>query len=203
MNQPTQIPPRRDTLFLTIIGILSVAVPVLVALLLFIPQTGKLGDLDVSFLPHLNAVLNTATSVALVVGWLLVRNQNLPYEKRTRYHRTAMMTAFVLSVGFLLAYVTYHFQAPPTRFGDVDHSGVVTEAEKLAVGSLRYVYLFLLLTHIVLAAVVVPFVLLALYFAFTGQYAKHTRTTRYTLPIWLYVSVTGVIVYLMISPYYA
>ena len=203
MNQPTQLPPRRDTLFLTIIGILSVVVPVLVAILLFIPQTGKLGDLDVSFLPHLNAVLNSATAVALVVGWLFVRNHNLPYEKRTRYHRTAMIAAFVLSIGFLIAYVIYHYQAPPTRFGDTDHSGVVTEAEKLAVGGLRYVYLVLLLTHIVLAAVVVPFVLLALYYAFTGQYTKHTRTTRYTLPIWLYVAVTGVIVYLMISPYYA
>ncbi len=73
MNQPT-ISPKKDSLYLTIIGILSVLVPVLVALLLFIPQTGKLGDLDVSFLPHLNAVLNSATAVALVVGWLFIRN---------------------------------------------------------------------------------------------------------------------------------
>ncbi len=202
MNQPT-ISPKKDSLYLTIIGILSVVVPVLVAILLFIPQTGKLGDLDVSFLPHLNAVLNTATAAALVVGWLFIRNRSLPYERRTAYHRTAMMTAFVLSSLFLVAYVIYHYQAPPTRFGDLDHSGVVEEAEKLAVGGIRYVYLFLLLTHIVLAAVVVPFVLLAVYFAFTGQYTRHTKTTKYTFPIWLYVSVTGVIVYLMISPYYA
>src|SRR4028118_988447 len=96
MNQPT-ITPKKDSLYLTIIGILSVVVPVLVAILLFIPQTGKLGDLDVSFLPHLNAVLNTATAAALVVGWLFIRNRRLPYERRTAYHRTAMMTAFVLS----------------------------------------------------------------------------------------------------------
>lgn len=202
MNQPT-ISPKKDALYLSIIGILSVVVPILVALLLFIPQTGKLGDLDVSFLPHLNAMLNTATALALVVGWIYIRNQSLPYERRTAYHRTAMMTAFVLSSLFLVCYVIYHYQAPPTRFGDLDHNGVVEQAEKLAVGGIRYVYLFLLLTHIVLAAVVVPFVLLAIYFAFTRQYARHTRTTKYTLPIWLYVAVTGVIVYLMISPYYA
>ncbi len=203
MNQPTQLRPRKDGLYLIIIGVLSVAVPVLVAILLFIPQTGKLGDLDVSFLPHLNAVLNTATAVALVVGWMLIRNRSLSYGQRTSYHRTAMMAAFVLSSIFLVCYVIYHFQAPPTRFGDLNHNGIVEEAEKLAVGGIRYLYLFLLLTHIVLAAVVVPFVLLALYFAFTGQFARHTRTTRYTFPIWLYVAVTGVVVYLMISPYYA
>lgn len=203
MNQPTQIKPTKDKLYLTIIGILSVAVPVLVAVLLFIPQTGKLGDLDVSFLPHLNAVLNSATAIALVVGWVLIRNRDLSYEKRTSYHRTAMMAAFVLSSIFLVCYVIYHFQAPPTRFGDLNHNGLVEDSEKLLVGGIRYLYLFLLLTHIVLAAVVVPFVLLAIYFAFTGQYTRHTRTTKYTFPIWLYVAVTGVIVYLMISPYYA
>ncbi len=113
MNQPTQLRPRKDGLYLIIIGVLSVAVPVLVAILLFIPQTGKLGDLDVSFLPHLNAVLNTATAVALVVGWMLIRNRSLSYGQRTSYHRTAMMAAFVLSSIFLVCYVIYHFQAPP------------------------------------------------------------------------------------------
>lgn len=203
MNQPTQITPKKDTLYLVIIGVLSVSIPIAVALLLFIPQTGKLGDLDVSFLPHLNAVLNSATAMALVVGWLLIRNKNLPYEQRLAYHRTAMMSAFVLSSVFLVSYVIYHYQAPSTRFGDLNHNGIVEEAEKLAIGGIRYGYYFLLLTHIVLAAIVVPFVLLAIYFAFTKQYVKHTKTTKFTFPIWLYVAVSGVIVYLMISPYYA
>ncbi len=203
MKESTQVTPPKDTLFLTVIGVLSVAVPVLVALLLFIPQTGKLGGLDVTFLPGLNAVLNSATAIALLVGWYFIRNRHLSYEQRTAYHRTAMMSAFVLSSLFLVFYVIYHYQAPATKFGDSNHNHILEEAEKVATGGIRYLYYSILLTHIVLAAIVVPFVLLAIYFGYTRQYTRHTKVTRYTFPIWLYVAVTGVIVYLMISPYYA
>lgn len=165
-----------------IIVTLSVVVPVLVAILLFIPQTGKLGDINVSFLPHLNGVLNTATAIALMVGYYFVKKKN------QEYHRLAMLSAFAISSMFLVSYVVYHFQSAPTKFGGT--------------GLIKGVYYFLLLTHIALAAIVVPFVLFSLYYALTKQIARHKKVVKYTFPIWLYVSVTGVIVYLMISPYY-
>jgi putative membrane protein len=99
-----------------------------------------------------------------------------------------MLSAFSISCIFLVSYVAYHFQAAPTKFGGT--------------GIVKGIYYFLLLTHIVLAAVVVPFVLFSLYFALTKQIARHKKVVKYTFPIWLYVAVTGVIVYLMISPYY-
>jgi putative membrane protein len=173
---------KNERLYRGIIVVLSVAIPVVVAVLLFIPQTGKLGDINVSFLPHLNGVLNTATAVALLVGYYFIKNKN------QEYHRLAMLSAFSISCIFLVSYVAYHFQAAPTKFGGT--------------GIVKGIYYFLLLTHIVLAAVVVPFVLFSLYFALTKQIARHKKVVKYTFPIWLYVAVTGVIVYLMISPYY-
>jgi putative membrane protein len=141
-----------------------------------------LGDVNVTFLPKLHALLNSLTAIALVVGFSFIRKGNI------RYHRFAMVTAIVLSAFFLISYVTYHYQAAPTRFGGE--------------GTIRGIYYFILLTHIVLAAVIVPLVLLSVYFAISNQLARHRRIARWTLPIWLYVAITGVVVYFMISPYY-
>jgi putative membrane protein len=171
-----------DTRYFLLIAVLSVAVPLLVSFLLFVPQTGKLGDVNVTFLPKLHALLNSLTAIALVVGFSFIRKGNI------RYHRFAMVTAIVLSAFFLISYVTYHYQAAPTRFGGE--------------GTIRGIYYFILLTHIVLAAVIVPLVLLSVYFAISNQLARHRRIARWTLPIWLYVAITGVVVYFMISPYY-
>jgi putative membrane protein len=99
-----------------------------------------------------------------------------------------MITAFALSSLFLICYVIYHYQAPSTKF--------------MGEGLIRGVYFFILITHIILAAIVVPFVLLSIYFAITKQFTKHKKIVKWTFPIWLYVAITGVIVYLMISPYY-
>jgi putative membrane protein len=173
---------KSDRFYLITIGVLSVAIPIVVAVLLFLPQTGKLGDFDVSFLPHFNAVLNSATAICLFIGFFYIKMKN------ESAHRTMMMSAFALSSIFLVSYVLYHFQAAPTRFGGE--------------GFVRVLYYFFLITHIILAAVVVPFVLLAFYFALSKQITKHKKVVKYTFPIWLYVAVTGVIVYLMISPYY-
>jgi len=183
MNHPVEISEKKNNAYLIIIGILSVAIPVVVAILMFIPQTGKLGDLNVSFLPHLNAVINTATALALLSGYIFIRNG------KKQYHITAMITAFVLSSIFLVSYVIYHYQAPPTKF--------------MGEGFIKGVYFFILLTHIILAAVVVPFVLLSIYFGISKQYEKHRRIVKWTFPIWLYVAITGVVVYWMISPYYS
>jgi putative membrane protein len=179
-----------------LIGLLSVVVPILVSILFYVPQTGKLGDLDVSFLPHLNAVLNSLTAISLILGFIFIKNH------RIAYHRTAMVTAFVLSSLFLVSYVVYHYQGTHTLFGDLDHDGKVSTEEGKLVTPVKYFYYALLLTHIAFAAIVVPFVLFSLYFAFTGQIVKHKKIVRYTFPIWLYVAITGVLVYFMISPYY-
>jgi putative membrane protein len=172
-----------DTRYLLLIAILSVVVPLLVAFLLFMPQTGKLGDLNVSFLPKLHAVLNSLTAIALIVGYYFIKNGN------RRNHRFAMTTAFVLSAFFLISYVTYHYQAAPTTFGGE--------------GTIKSIYYFILITHIVLAAVIVPLVLLSVYFALSNQFERHKKVSKWTFPLWLYVAITGVVVYLMISPYYA
>jgi putative membrane protein len=191
-----QIAPKQDKQYMTAIGVISVLIPIVVALLLFVPHTGKLGNVDVSILPHINALLNSTTACCLVIAYFFIKsgNQNM--------HRRLMTTAFVLSSLFLVSYVIYHFQAPSTKFGDSNGDGILSEIEMAEVGMMRGVYLFFLLTHILLAAVVVPFVLIAFYFALSKQIARHKKIVKFTFPIWLYVAVTGVIVYLMISPYY-
>jgi putative membrane protein len=181
--------------FNLLVGVVSVAIPAVVALLLFMPKAIDLG-IDVSMLPHLNAILNSATSVCLILAFFAIKNQNIPL------HRTLMMTAFTLSSIFLVSYVLYHSQSLPTRYGDADGNGIVSAAELLAVGNLRLVYFFFLATHIILAIVVVPFVLFAFYFALTGQIERHKKIVKWTFPIWTYVAITGVVVYAMISKYY-
>jgi putative membrane protein len=173
---------NNDTKYLVLIAVLSVAIPLVVAFLLFVPQTGKLGDVDVTFLPKLHALLNSLTAVALLVGYNFIKKGNI------RYHRFSMVTAIVLSSFFLISYVTYHYQVAPTSYGGE--------------GPLRTIYYFILITHIVLAAIIVPFVLLSVYFAISNQIERHRRISRWTFPLWLYVAVTGVLVYFLIAPYY-
>ena len=113
-----------------------------------------------------------------------------------------MLAAMALSVIFLLGYIAHHVCCGPTYYGDLNHDGQLNMEEKNLAGSLRWVYYILISTHITLAGLVMPFVLYSAYRALTGEYAKHKKLVRYTFPIWLYVSVTGVLVYMLISPYY-
>jgi putative membrane protein len=182
--------------YLTVIGILSVVIPLAVALLLFSPTKLEVEGGWVDFLPHLNGIINSATSVALVAGLLFIK------QKKIKYHKTAMLIAFILGALFLVSYVIYHSSADSTVFGDINGNGVLEETEASTIGNLRVIYLIILISHIILAAVVVPFVLLALYFALSNKIDKHRKIVRFAYPIWLYVSVTGVVVYLMISQYY-
>jgi putative membrane protein len=161
---------------------LGAVVPLLVAVLYSFPGAFQIPGVKVSFLPPVIAVINSLTAVALVAGFAFIRQKNVAL------HRAMMGTAFALGALFLLCYVAYHSQAPQTKFGGV--------------GAIRTVYFTLLLTHISLAIVTVGLVLFTLYFALTQQFARHRRIARWTFPIWLYVSVTGVIVYLLIAPYY-
>jgi putative membrane protein len=182
--------------YLVLIGILSIAIPVVVALLFYLPQTGKLGDLDVSILPHFNAVLNSSTAIALIVGYYFIK------QGKRKEHIASMVSAFTLSSLFLISYVIYHYQGTHTLFGDLNSDGILSDIEKESIGGMRTIYLVVLLTHILLAAIIVPFVLLSVYFGITKQYASHRKVSKWTFPLWLYVAISGVIVYLLISPYY-
>jgi len=179
-----------------LIIIVSILIPVVVAVLIYLPQSARLSDLDVSFLPHLNALLNSATALALIVSLVAIKRGNRVL------HQLANQSAILLSVLFLVCYVVYHYTAPSTMYGDGNGDKVLDSAEAMAVAGTRSIYLVLLLSHIVLATVVIPFVLFSTYFSLSGQFEKHKKLSRFTWPIWFYVAATGVIVYWFISPYY-
>ena len=147
-------------------------------------------------LPALNAILNGTCSLLLVFSLLAIKKRNIPLHKKLN------ISAFVLSSLFLISYVTAHYFIPDTKYGDLDHDGIMSVAESAAVSGIKPVYLIILLTHIFLAIVVLPMVLLSFYYGLTDQREKHKKLTRFSYPIWLYVTVTGVVVYRMISPYY-
>lgn len=151
---------------------------------------------DVHLFAQANAIINSIVAVLLVAALIAVKMKNY------KLHRNVMLSAMFLSVLFLASYICHHLFAGETRFGDVDHDGLVTEAEKAAVGSSRMIYYILLGTHIPLAGIILPFILFSAYRALTGEFAKHKKLARITWPIWFYVAVTGVLVYWMICPYY-
>lgn len=164
-----------------IIGI-SILIPIVVAFLyIFVPDKSLL-DIDVSFLPKLNASINFLVSCFLLLGLFFIKKGDK--EK----HQKAMLTAFALSSVFLISYVVYHFLSESVAFGGE--------------GMIKPIYFFILITHIVLAAVVLPFILFSFYFSLTDQIEKHKKLSRITWPMWFYVSITGVLVYLLNAPYY-
>ena len=151
---------------------------------------------NVHLFATINACINSCVAVLLVTGIIFIK------KKHYVIHRSIMMTAIVLSVLFLVSYILHHLLAGDTRFGDINHDGILSEAEKIQAGSSRYVYYILLITHIPLAGIILPFILFTAYRGLTGEYGRHKRLARLTWPIWLYVAITGVVVYLMIQPYY-
>jgi putative membrane protein len=170
-------------LFKRLFIVISILIPVVVGVLLYIPK-GEMTSTShwIYTLPFYNAIINTLTSILLILGFYFVKSGQV------RFHKASMITAFLLGALFLVFYVIYHSNAESTKF----------EGE----GAVRFVYFFFLITHILLAFIVVPLVLSAIYFAVSQKIEQHRRIVKYTFPVWLYVSVTGVIVYLMISPYY-
>lgn len=157
---------------------LSVAIPLVVALLFGV----KIEGYDFSFLPPVYASINGATAVLLLVALWAIKN------KKIALHERLMKLCLGLSAAFLVMYVAYHMTSESTSFGGE--------------GMIKYFYFFILITHILLSIAVVPMVLFTLSRAITGNFEKHKALARFTFPIWLYVAITGVIVYLMISPYY-
>ncbi len=173
---------KKDKTVIPIIGVVSVLIPIVVALLLFMPGSGKFTDLNVSFLPHLNAVINSATAILLFLGLWFIKS-----GKRS-WHKMIMYSAFILSSIFLVSYVIYHASAPHTKFGGE--------------GIIRYLYFGLLISHILLSISIVPLVLFSIYYAVTDRIKKHKKLVKWTWPIWTYVAISGVVVYFMIKPYY-
>ncbi|EZH74396.1 hypothetical protein ATO12_11540 [Aquimarina atlantica] len=165
------------------IVILSIFIPLAVAAL-FGVNLRRLG-VDVqplTFLPPIYATINGLTAVILIAALWAIKNKNIAL------HEKLMKTAILCSVLFLLMYIAYHMTSDSTRFGGE--------------GMIRYVYYFILITHIILSVVVIPFVLITYVRALAKRFDRHKKIARITFPIWLYVAVTGVIVYFMISPYY-
>lgn len=151
---------------------------------------------DVNFLPAVNATLNALTAVALIFSLFFIR------QKKVVAHRNANVVALAFSVLFLLCYVVYHFTTPEVMYGDVDHNGILSDVEAAAVAGIRPVYLVILLSHIALAGILLPFILLTTLRALVGKYALHRKMARVVWPLWLYVAITGPVVYLMLRSYY-
>jgi putative membrane protein len=186
-----------DKFIFRFVAVVSIAVFLLVAVLNrhVIPAPAVVPSFT-HFLPMLNAFLNGSCSVLLLISLYYIKKLNIAMHKRIN------IIAFILSSLFLLSYVTFHWLAPETRYGDINGDGILSPDEIAAAGSIRYVYYVILTTHIILAAVVLPLVLLSFYRGLQMQVEKHKKLVRWTFPIWLYVTITGVIVYLMISPFY-
>ena len=143
----------------------------------------KRGNMSLSQLPALNAILNSTSALLLILGYTFIRRRLI------RAHRTCMIAAFITSTLFLISYLTYHYHHPTTLFQGT--------------GWIRPVYFFILFSHVTLAVVIVPLVLVTLSRALRSRFSSHARIARITLPLWMYVSVTGVIVYLMLYQLYA
>ncbi len=165
-----------------LIGIVSVVVFAAVVMLGRVELKVDLG-FDVHLFAKINAVINSVVTVLLVAGLVAVK------KRKYSLHKKIMLTAMVLSALFLVSYIGHHLFAGDTKFGGQ--------------GFIRPVYYFILITHIILAAIILPFILFTAYRALTAEWPAHRKLARITWPIWFYVALTGVIVYLMISPYYA
>ena len=161
------------------IVMLSITIPLVVAVLFTvkIPNTTPL-----TFLPPIYATINAITAVLLIVAVISIKKG---HKKR---HKVLMKTAIGCSIAFLLMYIAYHMTSDSTSFGGE--------------GAIKYIYYFILLTHIVLSIIVIPFVLITYVRAITNDFKRHKKIAKITFPLWLYVAITGVIVYIMISPYY-
>jgi len=151
---------------------------------------------DVHLFAKANAVINSVIALLLIGALVAVKSGNY------NLHKKIMLAALVLSVLFLVSYIAHHLLAGEAKFGDLNHDKIVDESEKAAVGNIRYVYYFILFTHIPLAAIILPFILFTAYRALIAEFPAHKKLARYTWPLWFYVAVTGPIIYYMISPYY-
>jgi len=168
--------------YTSIIIALTIIVNLMIVILFFMPKQNHDIPFDISLLPRLNAIFNSFTFIFLLAALFFILRKNV------KMHRNFIFAAFTSTALFLISYLTYHSLAPSTSFGGE--------------GIIKTIYYFVLITHISLAPIVVALALFTLVWGLTRQIEKHRKIARWTMPIWLYVSLTGIIVYLMISPYY-
>ena len=175
------------------IKIISIAIPLIIAILftIKIPNSTPL-----TFLPPIYACINALTAILLVIALKAIKSgmRNL--------HENLMKTCIGLSLIFLVMYITYHMTSTSTIYGDLDKNGERSVDEKINIGYKLYLYLTILFSHIILSIALIPMVLISYVRAIQAQFKHHKKIAKITFPIWLYVTLTGVIVYLMISPYY-
>ena len=195
MLQPTL--QKNDKKAKWLIGILSVVVFGAVTILGKYNLAGKdILPFDERIFATLNAIFNSGVAILLIVGLISIK------KRKFNIHRGVMMTAMVLSILFLVCYIGHHLFAGETAYGETDGIKGLSEAELAAAGSTRTLYLIILLTHIPLAGLALPFILMSAYRALIGEYEEHKKMVRIVWPVWFYVAITGVIIYWMISPYY-
>lgn len=173
---------NKDHVWKPIIIGLSVVIPIAVAVLFLLPEDMKLnmGNVDLRSLPFFHASLNGSTAILLLLGFWFIS------QKQVRWHRLSMLGAFALSAIFLVSYVIYHSSHPQSTYE----------------GDLGFIYYPILISHIVLSVPVLPLAMFAIYRGLTNEIQKHKKIVRWTYPIWLYVAITGVMVYAFMSPYY-
>lgn len=167
-----------DRQFFAFNAVVSALALSFIAYILLVRRAGPAGEIDLRFLPAVNAALNSLATAFLVAGWIAIK------RRAVRVHKRLMVAAFASSALFLVSYLTYHYV-----HGDTKYQGE---------GVLRLVYFAILISHVLLSMAVVPMALTAFYLAWRRQFARHRRLTRIALPIWLYVSVTGVVIYFML-----
>jgi putative membrane protein len=172
--------------------IISVVLPIAVALLFSV----KIEGYNLGFLPSIYATINGITALVLLSAYFAIK------KGKRNLHKNLINAAVTLSVSFLVLYVIYHATSDSTVYGDTNHNGVLEDSEKLALGSITYIYYFILISHILLSIIITPFVCFTYLRGWLGDYEGHKKLTRITFPLWMYVAVSGVIVYFMISPYY-
>ena len=146
--------------------------------------------------PKINSWINAGATILLISGYSFIKKQMVPY------HKTSMLLAFLLSVTFLVIYVYYHSLGIKVIYGDLNGDAQLSPSEKQISGNLRYVYYLVLLTHIILSVLIIPMVLATIYTAMRKRHAVHKKLAAFTLPIWLYVSISGIVVYHLIEPFY-
>lgn len=173
---------KTDRFMVPAIISISLLVPVLVLILMYLPERYNFLGVEMGNFPLFHAILNFCTAMLLVAGYYFMKKKELVW------HRNTMIAAFFLSAVFLVSYVISKISNDPVPYGGE--------------GILRPIYFFILVTHILLSAVIVPLVLFTMYRGLTNEVEKHRKIARYTFPVWLYVAITGVLVYLFMAPYY-
>ena len=189
---------KKDSFFVPLIISLSIIVPIAVACLMLFPDFFYIDHDSVYLrsLPFFHAVLNGSAAILIFTGYVLIKN------KQTKAHKISMLSAFMLSSIFLVSYVVSKISNDPVIFGDVNGDGILSETERLKAGFLRYIYYFILISHIIFSTVILPLALFSIYRGLTGEFIKHKKIVRWTFPIWMYVTMTGVLVYIFMTPYY-